>query len=170
VVLNTYPGAFNETFDALMRAKLGLATREDEDTELWTRFLGVLAAQRADYTNAFRELGTFDPRPDAENAAVRALFGCAKGFDAWADLYRARLAREPGTNEERQARMDAMNPRYVLRNHLAQRAIERAQERDFSEVARLWELLRDPFAERPGMEEYARPDPTGRKLEVSCSS
>jgi uncharacterized protein YdiU (UPF0061 family) len=170
--LNSYPDAFNERLEALMRAKLGLATSEEGDTELWIGALGVLAAQRADYTNFFRALSDFDPRPGADNAPLRELFGCAQGFDAWADHYRARLAKEPLVSEERKARMNRVNPRYVLRNYLAQQAITRAEkERDYFEVARLHDLLRDPFTERPGMESYARPAPDwGKKLVISCSS
>jgi uncharacterized protein YdiU (UPF0061 family) len=67
--------------------------------------------------------------------------------------------------------MDRVNPRYVLRNWLAQVAIDKAHRGDFSEVNRLLDLLRDPFTERAGWEEYTRPAPDwARHLEVSCSS
>ena len=63
-------------------------------------------------------------------------------FDAWAAAYRARLQHEPGTDSERKARMDAVNPKYILRNYLAQHAIEKAEKhRDFSEIDRLLNLL-----------------------------
>jgi uncharacterized protein YdiU (UPF0061 family) len=169
-VLRTYPGRFNERLDELMLAKLGLARRLDGDTDLWLGALDVLAGQRADYTGFFRALGGFDPRPGAENADLRGLFGCPNGFDAWAEQYRARLDQEPESPADRRARMDRLNPQYVLRNHLAQRAIERAEARDFSEVDRLLDLLRDPFTDRPDLEAYAAPDPSGRRLVVSCSS
>ena len=68
--------------------------------------------------------------------------------------------------------MDRVNPKYVLRNYLAQAAIERAtQHKDYAEIDRLRELLRDPFAERPGMDAYAAPPPDwGKQIIVSCSS
>ena len=67
--------------------------------------------------------------------------------------------------------MNSVNPKYVLRNYLAQNAIARAEGRDYSEIQKLLELLRDPFAEHPGMEEYAAPPPAwGRGLVLSCSS
>ena len=67
--------------------------------------------------------------------------------------------------------MDRVNPKYVLRNYLAQTAIERAQAGDFSEVDRLRALLEDPFSEQPEHEASAEPPPTwGRHLVVSCSS
>jgi serine/tyrosine/threonine adenylyltransferase len=68
--------------------------------------------------------------------------------------------------------MDSCNPKYVLRNYLAERAIRSAEDdRDYGEIERLRRLLRDPFAEQPGMESYADAPPDwGRRLGVSCSS
>jgi uncharacterized protein YdiU (UPF0061 family) len=67
--------------------------------------------------------------------------------------------------------MLATNPKFVLRNYLAQIAIEKAQNDDFSEVKRLLAVLQDPFSEQPGLEEYAAPPPAALEhIEVSCSS
>jgi uncharacterized protein YdiU (UPF0061 family) len=93
-------------------------------------------------------------------------------FDGWAAAYRARLQQEPGTDGERKARMDAVNPKYILRNYLAQKAIEQAEKhRDYGEIDRLLVLLGKPFDEQPEMESYAAAPPDwARQLEVSCSS
>ena len=170
-VLNTYPKVFNEGLDRRLREKLGLARTLDGDTDLWSGALNLLAEQKVDYTTFFRSLGDFDPRSGTDNLAARGLFACPAGFDAWAEQYRARLDSESAAAGERKARMDRVNPRYVLRNYLAQQAISRAEEvREFGEIDRLLDLLRDPFTDRPGMEEYARPAPWGKHLTVSCSS
>jgi uncharacterized protein YdiU (UPF0061 family) len=67
--------------------------------------------------------------------------------------------------------MSARNPKYVLRNHLAQAAIEKAESRDYTELARLHAILRRPFDEQPENERYAEPPPAGAsRVEVSCSS
>jgi serine/tyrosine/threonine adenylyltransferase len=67
--------------------------------------------------------------------------------------------------------MNRVNPKYVLRNYLAQTAIEKAQNKDFSEIDRLFTLLQDPFTDRPGMDAYALPPPNwGKHLAISCSS
>lgn len=67
--------------------------------------------------------------------------------------------------------MNRVNPKYVLRNHLAETAIRRARERDFSEVERLLDVLRHPFDEQPEYEAYAAlPPEWASSLEVSCSS
>jgi uncharacterized protein YdiU (UPF0061 family) len=67
--------------------------------------------------------------------------------------------------------MNHVNPKYVLRNYLAQTAIEKAQHKDFSEIDRLFKVLETPFTEQPTMESYALPPPNwGKHLAVSCSS
>ena len=67
--------------------------------------------------------------------------------------------------------MDLVNPKYILRNYLAQGAIEKAQQKDYSEIHRLLTLLRNPYSEQAGMESYAAAPPNwGKHLSVSCSS
>lgn len=82
------------------------------------------------------------------------------------------MCRNSATGAEREARMNRVNPKYILRNYLAQNAIAQAgQGRDFSEVDRLLTLLRRPFHEQPEIESYAVPPPDwARHIEVSCSS
>ncbi|MCI0749865.1 MAG: hypothetical protein L0Y32_04900, partial [Nevskiales bacterium] len=72
---------------------------------------------------------------------------------------------------ERATRMNRVNPKFVLRNHLAQRAIEKARQGDYSEIEILRRLLIRPFDEQPEMERYAGPPPAAEPgIEVSCSS
>jgi len=99
-------------------------------------------------------------------------FRDTNAFDQWLALYKARLQQQTITDAERQQQMKRVNPKYILRNYLVQRAIEKAQfEKDFSEVNRLLDLLYLPFDENPAMEEYAKaPPPSGKHLEISCSS
>jgi hypothetical protein len=68
--------------------------------------------------------------------------------------------------------MARVNPVYILRNWLAERAIRRAvDEREYSEIERLRQLLKFPFQHHPGYEEYTRSAPDWAKdLVVSCSS
>ena len=75
-------------------------------------------------------------------------------------------------DSERKALMDSVNPKYVLRNYIAEGAIRKAvDEGDYSEIERVRILLKDPFSERPGFESYAAPAPPwARGLVVSCSS
>ncbi|MEE1921776.1 YdiU family protein [Pseudomonas sp. 148P] len=153
----------------LMRRRLGLTTAEDGDKELIQRLLSLMQPGAVDYSLFFRKLG--DQAVEAALRVVREDFIDLAGFDRWSQDYLARVNREPGNAEGRRERMHAVNPLYVLRNYLAQRAIEAAQAGDFSEVRRLHEVLRRPFEEQAGMEAYAeRPPEWGKHLEISCSS
>ena len=143
------------------------------DVALIEALLEMMQANQVDYTNLFRSLGHFKSAPGEQNSAGCATSSStAPAFDAWAEAYRARLQKEQGTDAERKERMDGVNPKYILRNYLAQVAIRKAEkERDFSEVDRLLKLLGRPFDEQPEMENYAAPPPDwAQHIEVSCSS
>ena len=153
-----------------MRAKLGLTTEEESDLELLAELLEMMERERVDYTRFFRALGLL-----AEgNGASQTLFALGpdqERLDRWLARYAARLEREGGSNPARRERMHRVNPKYILRNYLAQQAIDRAREGDFGEIERLCALLRDPFSEQPDFERYADPPPPwAREIVVSCSS
>ena len=171
-ILDGYSPAFAEHYIELMSRKLGLTRCGREDFSLIEPLLELMRASQLDYTNLFRSLGLFKSAPGEENSVLRDQFIDRPAFDAWAEAYRVRLRREPGSDEERKARMDSVNPKYILRNYLAQTAIGMAEQtRDFSEVDRLLGLLSRPYDEQPEMERYAEPAPEwARKIEVSCSS
>jgi uncharacterized protein YdiU (UPF0061 family) len=154
----------------LMRRRLGLTTAEDDDADLIARLLQLMQNSGVDYSLFFRRLG--EESADIAVSRLRDDFVDMLGFDAWAETYKARIAREPATSQEdRRTRMHAVNPLYILRNYLAQRAIEAAEQGDYSEVRRLHQVLCTPFEEQPGMDSYAqRPPDWGKHLEISCSS
>ncbi len=170
--LEAYQPAFAAHYGELMRAKLGLATEAEEDAGLLLSLFGLLEANGVDYTNFFRRLGNFETTGDARHDELRDMFVEPEAFDAWAVRYRARLLAESSEDAARKSRMDQVNPKYVLRNYLAQNAISAATERrDYTEIERLLETLRAPFTEQPGREAYAESPPDwGKRLSVSCSS
>ncbi|RJS24105.1 YdiU family protein [Corallococcus sp. H22C18031201] len=169
--LAQYQPRFAVHFLARMRRKLGLREERAEDRDLLESLFGLLAESRVDYARFFRALGRFDTTEGARQDLLRDQFLPPTGFDAWAERYRARLRAEGSVDTERRVRMDRENPKYVLRNWVAQRAIERAQAGDSAEVDRILALLAAPFDEHPDSEEYAASPPAwGRHLAVSCSS
>ena len=153
----------------LMRRRLGLITAEAGDEALTLRLLQLMQESAVDYPNFFRALGE-----QPAEAAVRALreeFVDLAGFDAWTADYCARVMREGGSAEDRRSRMHAVNPKYSLRNYLAQQAIEAAEQGDYAPLRELHAVLSRPFEEQPGKERYAeRPPQWGKHLEISCSS
>ncbi len=167
-----YEKAMLDRYAELMREKLGLVEDHAGDDKLVTDLLNLMDSSRADYTNVFRSLCEFQQESPDGNSTIRDQFLHREAFDDWTARYRDRLQAEKSQDNERQARMNQANPKYVLRNHLAQRAIERAtRDKDYSEIDRLLNLLADPFADQPGMESYALPPTSGSEpIIVSCSS
>lgn len=174
--LDTYQVEFAAKTDELLHAKLGLSTQHAGDTVLFDSTFALMKANHVDFTLFFRRLG--DLRTDApeqhqlsDDNALRDMFIDRPAFDAWAILYRQRLVEEKSVDAVRRLAMNAVNPKYVLRNYLAQVAIEKAQNKDFTEVARLLTVLQHPFDEQMEFEHYAALPPNwASHLEVSCSS
>ncbi len=170
--LDSYEADFNDAYELLMRAKLGLAESEADDHALLKELLDALAANAVDYTNFFRRLNSFSSAPDDHNDLLRDMFLDPASFDSWATKYRARLRLELSVDHERESRMKRVNPKYVLRNYMAQKATADATEkRDYTEIDRLLALLSRPFDEQPECDLYAASSPDwGKRLVVSCSS
>lgn len=154
----------------LMRKRLGFTSAEDDDEALVQRLLQLMQqGQATDYSLFFRRLG--EQAPADALKVVRDDFVDLAGFDAWGQAYLARCEHEGGEQAERQARMHSVNPRYILRNYLAQQAIEAAEAGEYGPVRELHAVLSRPFDEQPGKERYAeRPPEWGKHLEISCSS
>ena len=166
--LESYWPAFNLEYLRLMRDKLGLATaRDEEDAELIKELLGALQDERIDYTNFFRALSAAPPsrrHPEGARETPRRLSG-------WLSRYAERLRAEASVEAERSARMRRVNPKYVLRNWIAQEAIERAEQKEFGLIDELRKLFTDPFVDHPEMERFAQPAAgPAREIVVSCSS
>ncbi len=167
--LEPYKDDFARALTARLRTKLGLATEGEGDGALADDLLRAMAADRVDFTIAFRRLAGFVP--GAANDAVRDLFIERAAFDDWAARYATRLQREASVDAERAARMNRVNPKYVLRNHLAEAAIRRARGGDFDETRRLLRVLERPYDEQPEHAAYADfPPDWASTIEVSCSS
>ena len=99
------------------------------------------------------------------------MFTDRAAITAWLDRYAVRLDAEGSVTGERAERMRRTNPRYVLRNWIAQEAIERAQRKDFALIEELRRLFAAPYDKHDGMERFAEPpSPSGREIVVSCSS
>jgi uncharacterized protein YdiU (UPF0061 family) len=168
--------AFGDTFERLMRAKLGLHSPLATDEEFIGALFSFLQTHQPDFTLFFRTLSRLPASvSEAEriqtDAPLRDLFIDRAACDDWLRTWRARQAQTPWPDAERQAAMLACNPKYVLRNWLAETAIRQAKTKDFSEVNNLLRCLSQPFAEQPEFAHYAAlPPDWARHLAVSCSS
>jgi hypothetical protein len=165
-----YYAVFSRHYVELMSAKLGVAPGR-EAGELVTRLLEIMHGNKVDYSIFFRRLNEFKSAPGELNAPLRDLFLEREVFDAWAQDYRALLEREGSDDVARKAKLDRVNPKYVLRNYMAQIAIAKAEQRDYSEVDALLKLVQNPYDEHPAMEHYAGfPPDWAQQISVSCSS
>jgi len=171
--LETYKAAFADALLARWRAKLGLQACEAQDRELVDDLLRLMATDRCDFTITFRRMSTFLTAPIADNARIRDLFIDRTAFDAWALRYGDRLRRESNDDAARATRMNRANPKFILRNHMAEVAIRDAQAGDFDETQRLLRVLQHPFDEQDEATSarYAGfPPEWAQSIEVSCSS
>ncbi|HHT5702755.1 TPA: protein adenylyltransferase SelO [Raoultella planticola] len=165
--LDGYQHALLTVYGRRMRDKLGLFTQQKGDNDLLDGLFALMIREGSDYTRTFRMLSVSEQHSVA--SPLRDEFIDRAAFDSWFAGYRARLRDEPIDDAQRQQQMQSVNPALVLRNWLAQRAIEQAEQGEMSELARLHEALRQPFADRD--DDYInRPPDWGRRLEVSCSS
>jgi len=169
--LASYKSVFPREFEQRMAAKLGLAQplslSREGDRALVDATLQLLAAEQTDWTIFWRRLS--DHMAGASLDAVRDLFIDRAAFDAWQIQF---AQRHQGEDRGAAAqRMRAANPRFVLRNHLGQQAIEAAQQKDFAGVDTLLTLLQSPFDDHPGFDTYAGfPPAWASDIEISCSS
>ena len=181
--LNVYQTEYLRAIDAQWHAKLGLLTEQEGDEALFDSMFVLMQNNHVDFTQFFRKLGNLKLHDPEADTPLRDLFIDRPAFDTWAASYRARLLLEHDQDDAsettrmafsdaaRKAAMDSVNPKYVLRNYLAQVAIEKAQNKDYTEVARLLAVLERPFDEQPDNEHYAAlPPDWASHLEVSCSS
>ena len=156
--LELFPQRFLATYHAGLLRKIGLSGTHDGDLELALDLLRRMKENEADFTRTFRELSGLGSAPEDGDRRARSQFRDPESFDAWASRWRERLASQGRPDAERQAEMRQVNPAYVLRNHLAQEAVDAAVERmDFGPMERLREALSRPYDDQPENTEYARP-------------
>ena len=170
--LSAYQHQYVTHYATLMRRKLGLQDAHEEDEILVKGLLDLMSTDKVDYTILLRRLCNYSTTHPQHNHAIRDMFIQRDAFDQWSKAYQQRLQKEALPDSERSATMKAVNPKYILRNYMAEIAIRKAQDdKDYSEIERLVRLLRSPFAEHPEHEVYAGlPPDWATQISVSCSS
>lgn len=169
LALSGYETALMHSWGKQMRAKLGLLTEEKEDNDILTGLLSLMSSEHSDYSWTFRKLSESEQHETL--SPLRDEFIDRDAFDRWYTGWRQRLLREGVSDQQRQQVMKAANPAIILRNYLAQQAIDAATNGDASVLARLHQALMRPFDDNPALGDLQRRAPDwGKKLEVSCSS
>lgn len=169
VLLKKYEPTLLAEYSQLMRSKLGLATKRQDDRLLLSELLALMQMDKSDYTNTWRLLSKF--QLDAPDSHFVDHFINREMATSWLVKYKKRAVLDDNNNAERQALMLGSNPKYILRNYLAQEAIEAAEQGDISKVETLFEVLKKPYEEQQQFQGYAKPPPDWSKgLSISCSS
>ena len=173
--LRRFQEAFVEADRATIASKLGLAACGDDDVELMQALHALLQVAEVDMTLFFRALPRVDPAAPSLAPMADAFYDPAKradaapAFEAWLRRYAGRVQTEAVEVGARRARMDAANPKFVLRNYLAQEAIDRAEAGDPSAVDDLLDVMRRPYDEQSGREAFARRRPDWARDKAGCS-
>ena len=165
--MKQYQPAFNRFYRVEMSKKLGLSILDSEFTQLVQEMFQLIHEQQLDYTNFFRFLANY-PEANSQSDDLRS----------WLSRYLELVQREGISHEERKTHMDATNPKFILRTHLLQTALDKAlRESDFSEIRRLRILLENPFQDQPEIfeeheiEHYAQETPEESVCrQTSCSA
>ena len=173
--LASYDRRYNALFGPAFAAKFGFAAWRDDDAELVEESFALLHAAQVDMTLFFRGLAAIDvAAPDLgllQHAFYRpALYdGNAAAFAAWLARWADRVKADGEPAASRTARMNSANPRYVLRNYLAQQAIDRAEQGDATLIDELLDTLRQPYTEQPGRDAFAARRPEWARDKAGCS-
>ena len=173
--LDRYADAFAAADRRFVAAKLGLAECREDDIELMKSLQALLAEGEVDMSLFFRALADVDPYVPSLDPLRHAFYDEAglwrtdAGFQSWLARYTARLVEDPQTREARRALMHGVNPRYVLRNYLAQEAIDRAEQGDYAGIHELLDVMRHPYDEQPGRERFAQKRPDWARQKAGCS-
>lgn len=170
---------FRETYAAVDQAnvagKLGLAEFGEGDASLMEDLLALLHAGEIDMTIFFRRLSRVDAASGSCDFFADAYYSEAgrmavkPALSDWLQRYRLRIAADGLDGQTRAARMQAVNPKYVLRNYLVQQVIEQAEQDDYSGISNLLEVMRRPYEDQPSHEEYANRRPEWARDRAGCS-
>ncbi|XP_037002214.2 protein adenylyltransferase SelO-like isoform X2 [Artibeus jamaicensis] len=168
-----------QLFRELFKAKLGLLGETKGDDDLIALLLHLMEETEADFTMTFRQLSEITQSQLQELSIPQQFWALKmiskhKLFPVWVSQYLLRLKSNMNDSDsKRRERMTTANPRYVLKNWMAESAVQKAESNDFSEVRLLQQVLRRPFQKHPAAERagYSSPTPSwARDLRVSCSS
>ncbi|MEN8886730.1 MAG: protein adenylyltransferase SelO family protein, partial [Winogradskyella sp.] len=177
-VLNQYKTDFEIKSLQMMRSKLGLETEDAKDAKLMAGLEDCLIRYETDMTLFFRLLGNYTKgnyengitiihdavyKPEQRKAEI------LDQWKVWFKTYDQRLERETLSDAQRKAKMNTVNPKYVLRNYMAQLAIDDADKGNYKLLDELFQLLKNPYKEQPEQEKWFAKRPEWARHKVGCS-
>ncbi len=177
-VLESYKIEYEKRFLEMMKSKIGLVSEENDDAILIKDLEDILQLTETDMTLFFRSLSNLNKNDTLNGLAVisEAFYNpvevsdsVRQGWNEWFERYAIRLQQETLSDSERKEEMNAVNPKYVLRNYMAQLAIDAADNGDYSVIDELFTLLKSPYSEQPKYEKWFAKRPEWARHKVGCS-
>ena len=177
-ILEGYKSNFEKKSQDMMRAKLGLTSAKQTDINIIQSLENNLQATETDMTIFFRTLSSFKKnQPEKGVELIQDAFytpdtikgNVLNNWKQWFDDYAKRLEDETTSADERQKQMNKINPKYVLRNYMAQLAIDKADKGDVSLLEELYLMLKEPYLEQPKFEHWFAKRPEWARHKVGCS-
>ena len=177
-ILEGYKSNFEKKSQDMMRAKLGLTSAKQTDIDIIQSLENNLQATETDMTIFFRTLSSFKKeQPEKGVELIQDAFytpdtikgNVLNNWKQWFADYAKRLEDETTSAEERQQKMNKVNPKYVLRNYMAQLAIDKADKGDTSLLEEMYLLLKEPYSEQPKFERWFAKRPEWARHKVGCS-
>lgn len=178
-VLHQYRDNEAVAYVDMMRNKLGLTNKAEGDEELIKDLERILQLTETDMTIFFRKLADFKKSQpeDGLNIISKAFYepydlkdkAIAENWEKWFKKYGERLLVESLTDDQRKTEMNKVNPKYVLRNYMAQLAIDEADKGNYELISELFELLKNPYSEQPENEKWFAKRPEWARSKVGCS-
>ncbi|WP_299885904.1 YdiU family protein [uncultured Lacinutrix sp.] len=177
-ILKSYNEKAKTQYLTMMRSKLGLFSEEASDIELIFSLEDLLQLTETDMTIFFRNLSDFSIEKQSEGLdIIKDAFYVINDvsdtirlkWKSWFESYTERLKKETVSFEDRKKKMNLINPKYVLRNYMAQLAIDDANKGDYKLIDELFQLLRKPYNEQPENEKWFAKRPDWARHKVGCS-
>ena len=176
--IDAFPDRYSVHYQSMMAAKLGLDEwNPTTDEAIVTELIGILQAVETDMTIFFRELARVDIHSTRELGTLADAYyrpeqlddAYMLRLDEWISRYAARVTGAGIDEDTRRAVMNATNPRFVLRNYLAQLAIDDAENGDFARIEELLDTLRHPYTDQPGRDHLGERRPEWARERAGCS-
>ena len=177
-ILEGYKSNFEKKSQDMMRAKLGLTSAKETDIDIIQSLENNLQATETDMTIFFRTLSSFKKeQPEKGVELIQDAFytpdtikgNVLNNWKQWFADYAKRLEDETTSADERLQQMNKINPKYVLRNYMAQLAIDKADKGDTSLLEEMYLLLKEPYSEQPKFEHWFAKRPEWARHKVGCS-
>ncbi len=176
-IVKSFSTKFDAAFPKMMQEKLGLTSEYDVDFQ--DELTALLTISEVDMTIFYRNLSNIKKADSPENAFKKIEFAFYNldnltnqikiNWLNWLKLYLEKINSEIHLDEERKQAMNLVNPKYVLRNYMAQLAIEAAEKQDYSLIDELYTLLKNPYKEQPEHEKWFAKRPDWARNKIGCS-